>query len=193
MAVILSGFAFAEGEGDTKVTEDSKVSWKGEKVTGEHWGYVSVKDAKVEVRNGMMTGGSFSIDMNSITVEDLEAGSEYNTKLVGHLKSDDFFGVKQYPTSDFKITRVVPMEGSKYRVTGELTIKGITQTISFPATIKVDGDMVHTKATFKIDRSKFNVKYGSETFYGDLKDKAIYDEFEMTLNLHMSIYRVGLG
>jgi len=187
LAVILSGMVFANGEGEAVVTSDSKVIWKGEKVTGEHWGYVNVNTAYVDIKDNMLVGGTFSIDMNSITCEDMEQDNPYNAKLVGHLKSDDFFGVEQYPTSSFEITKVVPVDGDKYRITGKVTIKGKTQMLSFPATINIKDGMLHTRATFSIDRSKFDVRYGSETFFGDLQDKAIYDEFEMTLDIHMKI------
>ena len=45
--------------------------------------------------DGVLTGGSFVVDMNSITTTDLEGGSA--DKLEGHLKSDDFFGVQSHP------------------------------------------------------------------------------------------------
>jgi len=188
IAVILSGMVYAGNEGN-KGNVDSKttVKWKGEKVTGEHWGFVSVKESSVEVEDGMLSAGVFTMDMNSITVEDIEAGSSYNKKLVGHLKSDDFFGVEAHPTSKFEITKVIPLEGNKYRITGKLTIKGIEQMLSFPAVIEIDNGMLHAEATLTIDRTKFDVRYGSETFFGDLKDKAIYDEFEMTLDIHAEI------
>ena len=35
----------------------------------------------------------------------------------------------------------------------------------------------------KIDRSKFDVRYGSPSFFNDLQDKAIYDEFDINVNL----------
>ena len=38
-------------------------------------------------------------------------------------------------------------------------------------------------ALIKIDRSDFEVKYGSGSFFDDLGDKTIYDEFELEVKL----------
>ena len=71
----------------------SVVNWKGFKPTGEHHGTVTLADGKFEVNGTKIVGGSFKIDMNTIVDIDIPADSEYNAKLVNHLKSDDFFGV----------------------------------------------------------------------------------------------------
>jgi polyisoprenoid-binding protein YceI len=66
-----------------------------------------------------------------------------------------------------------------YNVTGDLTIKGITNPISFKSNITKD------LATAKIivDRSKYDVRYGSNSFFDNLGDKAIYDDFELNVEL----------
>ena len=38
-------------------------------------------------------------------------------------------------------------------------------------------------ADLKIDRTKYDIKYGSASFFDDLKDRAIYDEFDLNVNL----------
>ena len=38
-------------------------------------------------------------------------------------------------------------------------------------------------AKLKIDRTKFDIKYGSASFFDGLKDRAIYDEFDLNVNL----------
>ncbi len=118
--------------------------------------------------------------MNSLASTDLTGDKK--AKLEGHLKSDDFFGVKTFPTSTFEIISLAPLSGVKagepnFNVTGKLTIKGKTNDISFPATIKFDGPNMTATGTVKVDRSKYDVRYGSKTFYADIGDKAIADEF----------------
>ena len=39
------------------------------------------------------------------------------------------------------------------------------------------------KAEVKIDRSKYNVRYGSNSFFDNLGNKAIYDEFDLAITL----------
>ncbi|MEZ4981389.1 MAG: YceI family protein [Saprospiraceae bacterium] len=159
-------------------TTKSTIAWKGYKVTGEHNGNVSLKSGALDFDNGVLTGGTFVIDMTSITCNDLEG--EWKDKLVGHLKSDDFFGVATHPTAKFVITKAIPYgtEGA-YKVVGNLTIKDITKEIKFNA--NVNGQ--NAEAKIIVDRSNYNVKYGSGSFFDNLGDKTIYDEFDLTINL----------
>ena len=171
---------------DTKATynvnvANSKVAWTGEKIAGTHTGTINVSEGALEFDGDKLTGGSFVIDMNSIVDTDLQG--EYKEKLEGHLKSDDFFGVASYPTSQFKITSVKPAGKNKYDITGDITIKGITQKITFPAEIVVNGNKVTATSNITVDRSKFNVKYGSKSFFDDIGDKVIYDEFKLDVTL----------
>ena len=175
LALTLNTVAFA---GMQKVdTSKSTVKWLGKKVTGEHYGTISVKEGTLDVTGGKVTGGKVVIDMNSIVCDDLK-DAEWNGKLVGHLKSDDFFAVANYPTAELVLTKV---DGNNY--TGNLTIKGITNPVSFTATSSKDGQSTVYKGTITIDRSKYNVKYGSKSYFDNLGDKVIYDEFTLDFSL----------
>lgn len=158
-------------------TTKSVINWKGYKVTGSHYGTVNVKSGNLDMNEGKLVGGKIVVDMSTITCGDLEG--EWNGKLVGHLKSDDFFGVAKYPDAVFTIQRAVEAAAGEYTVTGDLTIKNITHPIKFKAYLK-DG-MATTKVT--IDRSKYDVRYGSGSFFDNLGDKTIYDEFELEISL----------
>lgn len=161
--------------------ETSTIKWTGAKVGGSHYGLIQLKDGKLAMENGKLTGGSFTIDMTSMTNEDLSG--EYQGKLVGHLKSDDFFAVDKYPTASFVITEAIPQGTGKYKITGDLTIKGITKSIKFPATVTENGNQYTASATITVDRSEYDVKYGSGSFFDDLGDKVIYDDFDLEVNL----------
>lgn len=175
LALTLTTVSFAETQ---KVdVSKSTVKWLGKKVTGQHTGTISVKEGSLEIAGGKVTGGKVVIDMNSIVDSDL-TDPNWNAKLVGHLKSDDFFGVATYPTADLVVTKV---EGSTF--SGNLTIKGITNPTTFIATASKDGKSTVYKGTITIDRSKYNVKYGSKSFFENLGDKVIYDEFTLDFNL----------
>nr|WP_321452070.1 YceI family protein [uncultured Carboxylicivirga sp.] len=157
---------------------DSKVVWTGKKIGGSHTGEIQIKDGYLNLKNGKLTGGKIVIDMNSITNTDLE-NEGYNAKLVGHLKSDDFFGVANYPTSEFVINKVTELSGDKATVNGTITIKGKTQDISFDVLKK---GSAYT-AQIEVDRSKFDVRYGSGSFFDNLGDKAIDDIFILDIEL----------
>jgi len=163
-------------------TEKSTIDWKGEKVTGQHTGTIELKSGSLEMKDNKLTGGTFVINMASINNTDLSG--EYKTKLEGHLKSDDFFGVSTYPEATLVITKVKETKKSNvYDVTGNLTIKGITNPITFTATLIDANGTVVANTNIIVDRSKYDVKYGSGSFFDNLGDKTIYDEFTLTVNL----------
>jgi len=157
--------------------EKSSVTWKGYKVTGSHKGHIDLKNGVLTFDNGILTGGEFVIDMSSIENTDLEG--EWKTKLEGHLKSDDFFGVDKHPTAKLVFTEVTSTGKNSYKVQGDMTIKGKTNPISFD--LSVYGNKA--TANVKIDRTKYDVRYGSTSFFDDLQDKAIYDEFDLITDL----------
>jgi|SRR5579859_7223063 len=51
----------------------------------------------------------------------------------GHLQSPDFFDAATYPLITFKSAKVEHISGSKYRVTGNLTMHGVTKEETFDA------------------------------------------------------------
>ncbi|HVI45775.1 MAG TPA: YceI family protein [Chitinophaga sp.] len=162
--------------------KQSKLSWVGKKVTGQHSGTINVADGKLEVENNALKGGTFSLDTRSIAVTDI-TDADGNAKLVGHLKSEDFFSTEKFPAATFVITSVKAKGNGSYDVDGKLTIKGITNPISFPAAVTVAGNNLTAKANIKVDRTKYNIKYGSKSFFASIGDKAIYDDFDLEVTL----------
>lgn len=184
MAALIMAAAFTILQKEVKVdTNSSQIAWVGKKVTGQHNGTVNIKEGALEMEDGQVTGGSFVIDMTSIDVLDLEG--DYKGKLMGHLRSDDFFSVEENPTAKFTITSIDKSEATDatHFVAGDLTIKGITNKITFPATVTIENGKANAKASFPLDRTKWNVRYGSGSYFDGLGDKMIYDDFELTVNL----------
>ncbi|MEE4260369.1 MAG: YceI family protein [Bacteroidales bacterium] len=159
-------------------SEKSSLKWHGEKVTGEHFGHIDLKEGWLHWDNNKLTGGAFVIDMSTITNTDLE-DAQYNAKLVNHLKSDDFFGVEKFPTAKLELKGSEKFTDNKAKVKAHLTIKDITHPIEFEA--QKDGNWF--MAEIVIDRSKYDVRYGSGSFFENLGDKMIYDDFTMTVKI----------
>lgn len=156
----------------------STVEWTGKKVTGAHNGTIQLKEGFLNLtEEGELTGGEFVMDMNSIVVTDLEG--EYKTKLEGHLNSEDFFAVEKYSTSKLVITEATPKSGNVYSVTGDLTIKGKTEPVTFDMVVKDNS----AAAKVVIDRTKYGIRYGSGSFFDNLGDKTIDDNFTLDVNL----------
>jgi len=161
-------------------TQKSVLNWEGKKVTGQHNGTVKINEGTLTVDGIKLTGGTFEFDMNSITSLDLtDAG--YNAKFIGHMKSEDFFNTTKYPTSKFVITKVTPKGGNNFDITGNMTIKNITNPVTFPATVTVAGNTITAEGKAVLDRTKYEIRYGSKSFFENIGDKAIYDDF--TINL----------
>jgi len=177
VAVITFSFTSQmEGKKEIK-TDKSSVTWKGYKVTGSHTGKIALKSGNLVFKADKLIGGEFTIDMNSIVNTDLEG--EYKGKLEGHLKSDDFFSVEKFPTAKLVFNKVKSTGKNSYEATGDLTIKDITAPVTFE--ISVYGNKATTNIT--IDRTTYGVKYKSASFFDDLKDKAIYDDFDLSSDL----------
>ena len=180
--IILAAFFSGEAKDVAVNTEASTIVWTGSKVVGkEHTGTLALASGSLDISKGVLKGGSFTVDMTTLTDTDLEG--EWKGKLEGHLKSDDFFGVEAYPTADFKIKKVKSTGNGNYDVTGDITIKGKTESISFSTSLKEVNDEYEATASITIDRSKFDVRYGSGSFFDDLGDKAISDEFTLEVKL----------
>lgn len=180
-ALIIATITFAfttieDGVKEIKI-ESSSVTWKGYKVTGSHAGSIALKQGSLEFKEGNLVGGEFTIDMSTIENTDMEG--EYKAKLEGHLKSDDFFGVTTYPTANLIFKEVKSTGKNSYEVSGDLTIKGKTNPVNFD--ISIYGNKA--TANVKIDRTAFDVRYGSTSFFDNLQDKAIYDEFDLITDL----------
>ena len=158
---------------------ESNIHWLGKKVTGQHEGNLSLKSGAIQMLDGVLTGGSFVVDMSSMTCTDLEGKSAGN--LIGHLKSDDFFGVETHPEAKLNITAVEAKGEGKYAVTGDFTIKGATHPASFEMVMTNDG----ATAKVIIDRSKYDIRYGSNSFFDNLGNKAIDNEFELDVTLKL--------
>ena len=181
LAIILAFTATAteplDGEKKEVKTEESVVTWKAYKVTGSHTGTVNLTEGALMFDEGKLSGGDFTVDMTTLVSTDLEG--EYKGKLEGHLKSDDFFGVATHQYAKLVFTNVQVSGKNSYEVKGDLTIKGITKAISFD--VSVYGSKA--TATLKVDRAEYDVRYGSGSFFDDLGDKTIYDEFDLVVDL----------
>jgi len=157
-------------------TKSSFINWTGKKVVGSHEGTIKLSGGELTFSAGKLTGGNFAIDMTSMENTDMKGGGA--EKLMGHLHSDDFFSTENHPSSTLKITKVMANDDG-YDITGDLTIKGITKPISFSAT----AGQYLANADITVDRTLYDIKYGSGSFFSDLGDKAIDNNFTLKVNL----------
>ncbi len=191
----------AAGEAVAVNTEASVINWTGTKVGGQHTGTIKLSEGELTVDGDKLTGGSFTIDMNSIEVTDLEGDKkgwlEAHLKGTGddEEKKDHFFNVAEYPTATFQITGVEAIEGSEaanHKITGNLTMKSITKSVSFDALVNVaDGAITASTPNFTIDRTLWKVMYNSKQTLSveQIKEGFIHDEFSLAINLEAGAAR----
>lgn len=181
--LIASGIAISGKNEQYQVdAKQSKITWVGRKVTGEHSGNISLANGTLIYDGKTFKGGNFVMNMESITNTDIES-DEYKQKLIGHLKSDDFFSTSKFPKATLAIKSMKPAGENKYDVKGDLTIKGITKEVEFPATIRTEAGVLKAQAKIVVDRTKYDIRYGSGSFFDNLGDKAIDDKFELNVDL----------
>ena len=181
--------ANAEGA-QFSVDTSSTLMWTGSKPTGSHTGSIKISEGTF-IADTSLTGGNFTIDMNSLVNHDLEGDADSKGKLEGHLKSADFFDTQKYPTAKFVITEVAPIAAdatsavpdATHKVTGNLTVKDSTKSISFPAKVNVTDNQITALADFNIDRTEFGVNYKGPNNPQDwVISKAINFKLNLTAN-----------
>lgn len=157
------------------------VNWKGRKFTGEHLGTLKVKSGNLVFDKETLVQGKVVVDMNSINCTDIK-DPEYNTKLIRHLKSDDFFSTQKHPYAMIDIKSALPAKGGGFEVHGNLTIKGITRPITFNAAIKHENKFITVASNIVFDRTKYDIRYKSKKFFNSIGDKFIYDDVNLNVN-----------
>jgi len=162
--------------------ETSNIRWYGEEITGkQHYGDLKFSSGNIQINNEVVTNGSFIVNMNSLTVEDLSGGGK--KRLEGHLRSTAFFGVSDHPQASLSISSMVEIEGNSQILDGQLTIKGVTHPINFSLTLTPENN---ASAILVFDRSKYDVRFRSGSFFDELGDKLILDEIKLEVALDLN-------
>ena len=176
----------ASGDSYNIIPEESTLDWTGKKIGKEHEGNININSGVFFIDGEKITGGEFVLDMKSIVNNDLDDDVQ-NAKLIGHLKSEDFFEVVTYPEAKFQLTGASPIQdedGNTHKVEGNLTIKDVTKGITFPASIHMDGSSLTASADIIFNRADWNIRYGSESHFPDLvADQIISNSIELSISL----------
>jgi len=183
LMVMLLGFSVTMNAAEYVVDKTaSKVKWEAKKVTGQHNGSISFANGSIVATGNKISGGSFVIDMKSLSNEDItDAGMK--AKLMGHLASDDFFSIEKFPESKMVIKKVTAVSGDEFKFLVDLTIKGITNPVEFNAKVTASGDKLSADGVITVNRTLYGIKYGSGSFFQGLGDKVIYDDFTLAFSV----------
>ena len=157
--------------------QESIVNWNGGKVTGAHEGTINFKEGFFIYENDKIVGGDFIVNMSTLINTDLTGKDKL--ELEKNLKSFNFFNTEDFKTSELVFKSIIDKGKNLYKVTADLTIKGVTNTIKFDLILNKQG----ATAKLKIDRTKYGIQYGSGTFFDDIGDWTIYEEFDLNIDL----------
>lgn len=188
----------AEQKGATYVLDQdqSSLKWTGYHKGGFDPRFGTLKtEGTVAVEHNAITGGSFTIDINSVATDEksvdlAKTGGKTAANLDEHLKNEDFFQADKFPTAKFEITGVTAfdkandksvIEGATNIISGNLTIKDKTVNVTFPAKVDITADTVLVVSKFTINRQDWGLTYGTD---GDPKDWVISQEIDIELNIH---------
>jgi polyisoprenoid-binding protein YceI len=157
--------------------QESIVTWNGKKVTGAHKGTINLKEGFFIYENDKIVGGDFIVNMSTLINTDLTGKDKL--ELEKNLKSFNFFNTEDFKTSELVFKSIIDKGKNLYKVTADLTIKGVTNTIKFDLILNKQG----ATAKLKIDRTKYGIQYGSGTFFDDIGDWTIYEEFDLNIDI----------
>ena len=108
-----------------------------------------------------------------------------NDKRDEHLRGDDFFSAKEFPTMSFKSSSFKKVDDKNYEVAGDLTIKGTTKPITLKLAYvgtsniaQMGGERVGFGGVFTIKRSDYGINY---------MPQALGDDVEITVDLEAKI------
>jgi polyisoprenoid-binding protein YceI len=157
---LVLGFNLAPAESVelTLVAGDSEINFVGSKPDGKHKGGFTKFTVNADANFEEPTQSSLAveIDAKSLWSDD--------DKLSNHLKSPDFFDVRNNPKITFESTKIVPGEDGGEKgtatITGEWTMLGKTVEVEVPVEAEVTEQSIEMTADFTIDRTKWGMTYG---------------------------------
>jgi len=185
--------------------KDSILKWKGglKFSVSNHSGTLKIKQGRILLmKDKNFTGGRIEINMATMTNTDLSDPGK-KERLIGHLRSKDFFDIEHFPTASLSIksSKLIGKTNDglyNVQITGDLTIKSTTKPITFNAIIDLDSKVKKATGTLTFNRTDFGVQYRAEmhldnpdSFWNQLrsardttKDRVIRDEIEIEFEMN---------
>ena len=178
-------FLLESGNYELKL-DSSRLDWECGWLGGmSHNGDIKFKNGKIEIKNNNSVFGKFVVDMNKIDCFDLSGGAK--SKLISHLKSDDFFSVENYDEAVLEIDSLEHIKKNEFLFYGYLIIKDIKNSVVMDGQIFKAENGYRALIKLVFDRAKFDVKYKSKSFFSDLGNNIIDDN--VILNANVQLYK----
>lgn len=165
-------------------SEESSAKWTGSKKIIKNYvdtGTIKIKSGLATFENGKVQSGEIVFDMTSITALTTGKG-DGEDGLTKHLKSDEWFNVEMYPEATYKVTGGEKTKNG-YALTGELTLAGKTAPLAVNIQTAMENGNAIIAGLAEVDRSKWDIKYGSDSFFDNLGDNVINDIFALEFKI----------
>jgi polyisoprenoid-binding protein YceI len=165
----LGGFALLGGAGPAPAPATVPVAPEAFAVDNVHSSVIfRIKHNNVSYFYGRFNtfSGSFAVDGESTTLDITVDAASVDTANEGrdkHVKSQDFFSVKEFPTVTFKSASAKKGAGEAIEVAGNLTFHGVTKPVTVSVTPTGQGTgrggatVAGFETTFTIKRSDFGM------------------------------------
>jgi polyisoprenoid-binding protein YceI len=144
----------AVAAGDILLTpENTKIEFVGSSERTSQAGSFQQFTGTFHAAGGDLSSARLSIDI------DMDSTTTSIALLTRHLKSADFFDVKQFPRASFASTSIQPSTapGTTHVITGQLTLHGVTKTIAAPANLTLADGVLTLSSRFLIRQSDFGM------------------------------------
>lgn len=170
--LLLGVFTLTNAQDFKLVAKQSKINWKGYGEVGgfSQEGSIKAKGGDLKIVEGKLINAALSIDMKTIDSKDKQVSK--------HLKNKDFFYVKKHPESTLEM---IAFDNGVLKA--NLSIRGISKTIECPVNLSKKNGKIQVKGKVTIDRTQFDIKYNSSTYFQDLGNYAIKNEFDLSFDL----------
>ena len=150
----------------------SQLTWTGYAEVGS-W----APSGTIQLAKGQLTRTANQLN-NATLLLDMTTIRHENGQLQTHLRDEAFFNIARFPTATFVLRSI-----TNATATGQLTVKGVTKPVTFPVIVSPEGDALRIKGRAVIDRTQFGIRYNSVSFFSDLGDQAIKNEFALTFDV----------
>ena len=118
------------------------------------------------------TAGSANI---TIDTSSYDLGDESYNK---QARDKDWFDTAHFPTATFVSSTIAPAGGTKFNVSGKLTIKGKSQNVTVPVTVTQAGAVQTFDGALPIKRTQYDIGAG------EWKDTSVVAD-EVTIKFHI--------
>jgi polyisoprenoid-binding protein YceI len=157
----LGGLLHAQTAGVYKIDPDHsailvKVQHMG---AGYVWGRFNSLSGNVTLAADDPARSSISIEINADSIDTRQEKRDQ------HLRSPDFFNVKEFPTITYKSTSVSKMDDKTYQVTGDITLHGVTRPLITQVKFTGSGkgmqgeERAGAETSFTLKRSEFGITF----------------------------------